>query len=93
MFHECKENRILAVCIVYWQEIWTHIPKTRKIARPPFISEVSTNSITFTTPAPLAHLSGSIPLTVIPPNPSTTIPRSSTIKHDLDCGSYVNRQA
>ena len=28
IFQECKNLRVPAVCRIYWQELWTHVPKT-----------------------------------------------------------------
>ena len=36
LFKECQHNRVSTVRSLYWQELWAHVPKTRKKISHPF---------------------------------------------------------
>ena len=49
-FRQCKDHSDPAVCKVYWQELWNHVPHTPENPSPPFIVDVPSNFITSQTP-------------------------------------------
>ena len=61
MFRECKDNRLLVVYNVCWQDFWVHVQKTQKIASSLFTPEIFTSSVTFADFLFLVHHSESTP--------------------------------